>query len=84
MKSFNNAAKIDSCSPLPIINLALMQLQFMGDKDAGEALLRKAIDVDPNCEIAYSHLGQLLLGSNRTSDAIVVYQKAVNLFDFNV
>lgn len=80
MTCFENAIRTDPSSPLPYINQALIALQFQNDADKAEVFLKKAIEVDPVCDIAYSHLGQVLLTLNKTDEALKVYEKAVLLF----
>jgi import receptor subunit TOM70 len=42
-------------------------------------LCRKAIEVDPLCDIAYTQLAQLLCLSNKLDEAVGVYDKAIGI-----
>ena len=64
-------------SPLPYINKAILAIQWKQDAATAENLCRKAIEIDPLCDIAYSQLAQLLCLSNRLDEAIQVYDKAI-------
>jgi tetratricopeptide (TPR) repeat protein len=48
-----------------------------GQGPAGEAKLRRAIELDPNNMAAYQALARYLLGSNRVEEGIATYEAAV-------
>ena len=66
-------------SPLPYINKAILAIQWKQDATTAETLCRKAIEIDPLCDIAYTQLAQLLCLSNRLDEAIQVYDKAITI-----
>ncbi|KAI8809786.1 hypothetical protein BJ742DRAFT_738047 [Cladochytrium replicatum] len=66
---FEKALKLDSKSPLPYINKAILQLQWKKDYDGAIALCKEAINVDPLCDIAFVQLAQLQLQQNKIEDA---------------
>jgi len=68
---FEKAIRLEPKNPTPYVNAALALLNTPGsngqpqmpDAQAVMKLLRKAIEVDPQCTGAYTQLGQLLLGT---------------------
>jgi tetratricopeptide (TPR) repeat protein len=57
-----------------LLGIALMA---SGQGPAGEAKLRRAIELDPNNLVAYQALARYLLGSNRVQEGIATYESAV-------
>ncbi|HET9109026.1 MAG TPA: tetratricopeptide repeat protein [Steroidobacteraceae bacterium] len=49
----------------------------LGDARAAEALLRRALELDPGWTATYTTLGELLLASGRGSEAEIVLQRAI-------
>jgi import receptor subunit TOM70 len=68
---------MDATSPLPYINKAILKLQWKQESEEAEANCRKAIEVDPLCDIAYTQLAQLLCLQNKLAEAILIYDKAI-------
>ncbi|KAI8919613.1 hypothetical protein BC831DRAFT_430948 [Entophlyctis helioformis] len=77
LKSFDKAIEMDTASPLPYINKSLLHIQWKQDIVQSEADVRKALEQDPLCDIAYTHLGQLLCHQNKIPEALQVYNDAV-------
>ena len=90
LKSFEQAAAVDPGNGRAYQNMATLELSAAlddrrtpADRAAGiaraEALLRKAIDVDPGLADAYTTLGVVLSSSGRRPDAIEAWTRAVTL-----
>ncbi|KAI8819490.1 import receptor [Fimicolochytrium jonesii] len=79
LKNFDKALGIAPNSPLPYINKAILYLQWKQDATTAEIECRKAIAVDPYCDIAYAQLAQLLLHQGKFSDSLDAYDKAAAL-----
>lgn len=82
-KSFDKAIEMDtaSTSPLPYINKAILQFQWKGQSGTDMAITycRKAVEVDPLCDIAYTQLGQLLCVQGSLDEAIEVFNKSIEI-----
>lgn len=57
----------------------LLQLQWNGDINKSLALLRKAIEVDSKCELAYETLGTVQVQRGMLENAIDLFEKALKL-----
>lgn len=68
---------MDNVSPLPYINKAILYLQWKQDATNAEAECRKALMIDPLCDIAYTQLAQLLCHQNKIDEALTVYDQAI-------
>ncbi|EGF82256.1 hypothetical protein BATDEDRAFT_19105 [Batrachochytrium dendrobatidis JAM81] len=79
LKAFNKSIEMDPTSPLPYINKAILYLNWKQDLATAEAECRKALEVDPLCDIAYSQLAQLLCHQHKLDEAIQVYDKAITV-----
>ncbi|KAJ3003862.1 TOM (translocase of outer membrane) complex component [Thoreauomyces humboldtii] len=79
IKNFDKAIEIMPTSPLPYINKAILYLQGRNDPIAAEVECRKAIEVDPLCDIAYAQLAQLLLAQGKFEESLETYDHAANL-----
>ncbi|KAI9340794.1 hypothetical protein DFJ73DRAFT_844470 [Zopfochytrium polystomum] len=79
LKSFDKAISMNPKSPLPYINKAILYLQWQKDIDMAESLCRKAIEVDPLCDIAFIQLSQLLIQQNRLDEALACYDEAIGV-----
>jgi len=83
---FNKAVECDARNPTPYVNaaLAVMNTQVNnGPPDIAEsiALLEKAIEIDPQYQTAYIHLGQLKLSMatdlSTAKDVVALYDKGL-------
>ena len=54
-------------------------MQWKNDSEQANIYCRKAIQVDPLCDIAYTQLAQLLCLQNKLDEAIEVYEKAIGI-----
>lgn len=79
LASFDKASDLQPKSPLPYINKAMLYLQAQQRPVEAEELIRKAIKVDPLCDIAYTQLAQILLQQQRTDEALAVYEQAIDV-----
>ena len=75
-KTFRHLIDLDPNNGLAYQNLGIAQLQLKDDAGA-ETFLRKAIDLDPSLGGAYTALGVVLTNTNRKSEAIDVWKRAV-------
>ncbi|KAJ3209921.1 TOM (translocase of outer membrane) complex component [Dinochytrium kinnereticum] len=76
LKNFDKSIEINPKSPLPYINKSILFLQWKKDPKSAEELCRKALEIDPLCDIAYIQLAQLLIQQNDFSAAITCYDEA--------
>ena len=64
---------------MSFINKAFLIARWKQDMDASIALLKKATEIDPMCELAYAHLGQLYIQTSKLDLAIEAYMKGSSL-----
>jgi import receptor subunit TOM70 len=57
----------------------MLSLQWKQDSVKAEQLCRKAIEVDPLCDIAHTQLAQILCLSNRLEEAVQIYEEAIRI-----
>ncbi|TPX64440.1 hypothetical protein SpCBS45565_g05841 [Spizellomyces sp. 'palustris'] len=79
LANFDKAIEMMPNSPLPYINKAILYLQWKQDASTAEAECRKAIGVDPLCDMAYAQLAQLLLHEGKFEESLAAYDKAADL-----
>ncbi|KAJ3055603.1 TOM (translocase of outer membrane) complex component [Rhizophlyctis rosea] len=79
LENFDKAIELMPNSPLPYINKAILYLQWKQDPVTAEAECRKATEVDPQCDIAFAQLAQLLLHQNKVEESLQHYDKAAEL-----
>lgn len=79
VSSFEKAITMNPTSPLPYINKAILHLQWKKDVETAEKLCRKAIEVDPYCDISFTQLAQLLIHQNRFDEALDCYTQAIDV-----
>ncbi|KAJ3186541.1 TOM (translocase of outer membrane) complex component [Gaertneriomyces sp. JEL0708] len=79
LELFNKASSLMPQSPLPYINKAILYLQWKQDAIAAEEQCRKALEVDPLCDMAYAQLAQLLMHQGKVEESIEAYDKASEL-----
>ncbi|KND02792.1 uncharacterized protein SPPG_01873 [Spizellomyces punctatus DAOM BR117] len=79
LANFDKAIEMMPNSPLPYINKAILYLQWKQDASTAEAECRKAIGVDPLCDMAYAQLAQLLLHQGKFEESLDAYDKAADL-----
>lgn len=64
---------------LPLINKALALFQWKQDFSESEELCRKALIIDPDCDIAVATMAQLLLQQGRVTEALTYFERAAEL-----
>jgi len=64
---------------LPLINKALALFQWKQDFSAAEELCRKALIIDPECDIAVATMAQLLLQQGKVTEALTYFERAAEL-----
>ncbi|KAJ3151588.1 TOM (translocase of outer membrane) complex component [Geranomyces variabilis] len=79
IKNFDKAIEMMPDSPLPHINKAMLYLQGRQDPVQAEVECRKAIAVDPLCDMAYAQLAQLLLHQGKFEESLDAYDQASKL-----
>ncbi|KAL9544469.1 hypothetical protein PS6_008747 [Mucor atramentarius] len=76
---FNKAIALDPSHPLPFINKAMILYQHLGKPDEAIQLCKNAFNADPACDAAVASLAQMLIEQDRPSEALVYYEKAIDL-----
>ncbi|KAG6330845.1 hypothetical protein ID866_8245 [Astraeus odoratus] len=83
VEKFDRAIELEKAkspsNPLPLVNKALAVFQWHQDLESAEALCREALVLDPSCEPAVATLAQLSLQKSKIEDAIVWFEKQVDL-----
>ncbi|ODN99615.1 mitochondrial outer membrane 72K protein [Cryptococcus wingfieldii CBS 7118] len=64
---------------LPFVNKALALFQWKQDAAGAEELCKKALEVDPECDVAVATLAQLSLQQGKITDAITWFEKSAQL-----
>ncbi|KAF4125684.1 mitochondrial import receptor subunit TOM70 [Geosmithia morbida] len=68
-----------SMNVLPLINKALALFQWKQDFKEAENLCKKALIIDPECDIAVATMAQLLLQQNNVPGALKYFERAAEL-----
>lgn len=84
LKKFDQAMEIEgrkerSTNVLPMINKALALFQWKQQMAEAEALCRKALEKDPDCDVAVATLAQLSLQQGKIKDAIVFFERSAQI-----
>jgi mitochondrial import receptor subunit TOM70 len=79
LKCFEQAVEMDVTSPLPYINKAMLMQTWKEDTIQAIELLKKAIEVDPLCELAYQQLAQFLFMQSKPKEAFEAFDKAIDI-----
>lgn len=79
LSCFDKAIQLDSSQPLPYLNKGIIQFHLKNEVVDAIKNVEKALEVDPRCDLAYVHLGQMYLHQCRFSQAMLVYKKALEL-----
>ncbi|KAK3901477.1 hypothetical protein C8A05DRAFT_34851 [Staphylotrichum tortipilum] len=64
---------------LPLINKSLALFQWKQDFAEAEALCKKALIIDPECDIAVATMAQLLLQQGKVTEALGYFERAAEL-----
>ncbi|KAK0520091.1 TOM (translocase of outer membrane) complex component [Tilletia horrida] len=81
---FDKGIEIEANNPgssnvLPMINKALAVFQWKQDLPAAEELCKRALEIDPDCDMAIATLAQLSLQQGRIKDAIGHFAKSAQM-----
>ncbi|KAL9937863.1 hypothetical protein V8E36_003408 [Tilletia maclaganii] len=81
---FDKGIEIEAANPgssnvLPMINKALAVFQWKQDLPAAEELCKRALEIDPDCDMAIATLAQLSLQQGRIKDAIGHFAKSAQM-----
>ncbi|KAG4304460.1 hypothetical protein PORY_002170 [Pneumocystis oryctolagi] len=85
IEKFDTAIQLEKSSKftimnvLPLINKALAIFQWKKDIAEAEALCKKALAIDPGCDVAVATIAQLLLQQGKIADAIEYFDKSAQL-----
>ncbi|KDN38046.1 putative mitochondrial precursor protein import receptor tom70 [Tilletiaria anomala UBC 951] len=84
LENFNRAialeaAKANSSNVLPMINKALLLFQWKTDLAGAEELCRKALEIDPDCDVAVATLAQLCLQQGRIPESIEFFARSAQI-----
>lgn len=85
IEKFDTAIQLEKSSKftimnvLPLINKALAVFQWKKDIVEAENLCKKALAIDPGCDVAVATIAQLLLQQGKIEDAIEYFNKSAQL-----
>lgn len=84
LEKFDRAIAIEegkerSTNVLPMINKALALFQWKQEMEAAEKLCRKALEKDPDCDVAVATLAQLSLQQGKIKDAITFFERSAQI-----
>ncbi|KAJ2478895.1 TOM (translocase of outer membrane) complex component [Coemansia sp. RSA 2131] len=77
--AFEKAIELDSSNPLPYVNQAISLFQTSGQPDRALTLIREALKVDPECELAVAALSQIYLQMGMFEESLAMLRRAVDL-----
>ncbi|KAJ2501066.1 TOM (translocase of outer membrane) complex component [Coemansia sp. RSA 1972] len=77
--AFEKAIDLDSTNPLPYVNQAISLFQTSGQPDRALTLIREALKVDPECELAVAALSQIYLQMGMFEESLAMLRRAVDL-----
>ncbi|PKS07772.1 hypothetical protein jhhlp_006380 [Lomentospora prolificans] len=76
LESKNNPG---SMNVLPLVNKSLAIFQMKQDSAEAEKLCQKALEIDPECDIAVATMAQLLLQRGNIAEALSYFRRAADL-----
>ncbi|EMR09700.1 hypothetical protein PNEG_01887 [Pneumocystis murina B123] len=85
IEKFDTAIQLEKSSKftimnvLPLINKALAVFQWKKDIIEAEKLCKRALAIDPGCDVAVATIAQLLLQQGKIEDAIEYFNKSAQL-----
>jgi import receptor subunit TOM70 len=84
LAKFDKAIEIEekkerSTNVLPMINKALALFQWKQEMAEAETLCRKALDKDPDCDVAVATLAQLSLQQGKIKEAITYFERSAQI-----
>ncbi|ORX84578.1 mitochondrial outer membrane translocase receptor TOM70 [Anaeromyces robustus] len=83
MNEFDKASKVAPQLPFSYVNKAILYQQKV-DLLNSEKFVRKALEVDPDCDIAHVHLAQICLQKHDIAEAVEEYSKAIEVARTNM
>ncbi|KAJ2369547.1 TOM (translocase of outer membrane) complex component [Coemansia sp. RSA 2610] len=79
ISAFEKAVELDKTNPLPYVNQAISLFQTSGNADSALTLIRDALKVDPECELAVAALSQIYLQMGMFEESLTMLRRAVDL-----
>ncbi|KAJ2341276.1 TOM (translocase of outer membrane) complex component, partial [Coemansia sp. RSA 2618] len=79
ISAFEKAVELDKTNPLPYVNQAISLFQTSGQPDKALALIRDALKVDSECELAVAALSQIYLQMGMFEESLSMLRRAVDL-----
>ncbi|KAJ1672838.1 TOM (translocase of outer membrane) complex component, partial [Spiromyces aspiralis] len=79
IKIFETAVEKDKENPLPYVNQAIAVFQSTGDVQKALSLIRDALEVDAECELAVAALSQIYLQMGMFEESLAMLRRAVEL-----
>lgn len=84
LEKFDRAIEIEdkkekSSNVLPMINKALALFQWKQEMTTAEELCRKALEKDPDCDVAVATLAQLSLQQGKIKEAIDFFERSAQI-----
>ncbi|XP_049282615.1 mitochondrial import receptor subunit TOM70 [Anopheles funestus] len=76
---FARALKVDPNQAQIYVHRGVLQLQWKGDFDEGVKLIKKAIEMDSKCELAYETLGTIEVQRGNLAEAVKLFERAIEL-----
>ncbi|KAI9502584.1 hypothetical protein BX070DRAFT_226446 [Coemansia spiralis] len=79
INAFEKAIELDKSNPLPYVNQAIAVFQSTGNADKALTLIRDALKVDSECELAVAALSQIYLQLGMFEESLTMLRRAVDL-----
>ncbi|XP_053672782.1 mitochondrial import receptor subunit TOM70 [Anopheles nili] len=76
---FVRALNIESDNAQIYVHRGVLQLQWKGDIDEGVKLIKKAIQIDSKCELAFETLGTIEVQRGNLTEAVKMFDAAIEL-----
>lgn len=82
--NFDKSIELERADPkstnvLAMINKALVLFQWKQDLSGAEELCRKALEIDPDCDVALATLAQLSLQQSKIPEAIEYFRRSAEI-----
>ncbi|KAJ2391495.1 TOM (translocase of outer membrane) complex component [Coemansia sp. RSA 2559] len=77
--AFEKSMELDKANPLPYVNQAIAVFQANADTDKALTLIRDALKVDSECELAVAALSQIYLQMGMFDESLTMLRRAVDL-----
>ncbi|KAJ1667935.1 TOM (translocase of outer membrane) complex component [Coemansia sp. RSA 1813] len=77
--AFEKSMELDKTNPLPYVNQAIAVFQANSDADKAMTLIRDALKVDSECELAVAALSQIYLQMGMFDESLTMLRRAVDL-----